>query len=93
MSEPTTGASVEVGLPLRGDEGDTLDAITTAAYAGDRQRRPEDDVRWLLALLARLDDRLTPDCDCACHPQGDDHCDACCQGPLCDDCRFYARSA
>lgn len=83
-------ASVPVGLPLTADESKSVDAMIEAIHRGDPYRNPERDVRWLLSLLGRLDDRLTPTCECACH-RADDHCDECCQGPLCEDCRAYAR--
>lgn len=85
------------GLPLDAGERAEVDDITYAAYAGDPDRDAEQDVRWLLTLLAQLDDRLTPQCACTCHDDTGylvgDHCEACCQVALCHDCRTYARLA
>lgn len=73
------------------EESREVNDITTAVYAGSSKRLLEHDVRYLIALLVRLENRLTPDCKCSCHGT-DDHCSSCCEGPLCDDCRFYART-
>ena len=90
--DPTCGAAPEPGgLPMTVEEAAAVETMTTAVYAGDPYRNPEQDVRWLLALLGRLDGRLTPDCPCPCHADDAEHCDHCCQGPMCDDCRAYAR--
>lgn len=41
-------------INLTKKEKATIEEITTAAYAGGTDRKPEDDVRWLLALLDRI---------------------------------------
>lgn len=87
----TSGAYAMYGLPLTTEEAGELEDITAIVYSGGKHRVPEADVRLLVSLIARMQERLTPDCDCECHGSND-HCDGCCQGPMCDDCRFYARS-
>jgi hypothetical protein len=53
--EPTgPGPAVRVPRRLTLAERTEVDAIGYAAYAGGRDRRPERDVRWLLALVDRL---------------------------------------
>lgn len=44
----------EKRLVLSAAERELIEAITVAAYAGGTNRRPEDDVRWLLSLVDRL---------------------------------------
>jgi hypothetical protein len=91
IRQTPTGAYALIGLPVTSEEASELEEITAAVYSGGKHRLPEADVRWLVALLGRMHYRLIPDCKCPCHGS-DDHCSDCCQGPLCDDCRFYSMS-